>query len=107
MAKPFTVWIADQLASFERDGQSIAGYIDRPFVCHVDAENGADILQQALSVYKCSFGYPADGWQEFAAENGAYVFQVIAGHIPFNLIDINYDGYHADELENAFNMGTK
>lgn len=101
MKKPFTVWIADQVHTYQRDGREMQGYADRPFICHVDAVDASDIVDQALSVYKMSHGFPADGFDEFAAENGAYVHQVIAGHIPFNHIVFTYDGFHGDEADLA------
>lgn len=88
--KPFTVWIADQVLGD-------AGYTERPFICHVDAVNAAAIEAEALTVYRQSFGLPAEGWYQFAAENGAYVFQVIAGHIPLTSIVNNYDGISEDD----------
>lgn len=94
--KPFTVWIADQVSTYQRDGREMRGYADRPFICHVDAVDG-QIVDEALKVYKQSFGFPPDGWNEYAAENGAYVHQVIAGHIPFERIVFTYDGFHGDE----------
>lgn len=90
--KPFTVWIADQVSGDKN-------YTERPFICHVDAVNAADIYEAALAVYRQSFGFPAEGWLEFAAENGAYVFQVIAGHIPFECIANNYDGISEDDAK--------
>lgn len=88
--KPFTVWIADQVSGDKN-------YTERPFICHVDAVNAPDIYESALMVYRQSFGLPAEGWLEFAAENGAYVFQVIAGHIPLTSIVNNYDGFTSDD----------
>lgn len=99
MKKPFTVWIADQVTTYQQDGIEKSGYADRPFICHVDAVDASDIVDQALSVYKMSHGFPPDGWNEYAAENGAYVHQVIAGHIPFNHIVFTYDGFHGDEAD--------
>lgn len=94
---PFTVWISDDNTTWTRDGKENLGYAERPFICHVDAENAEDVVNLALRVYVNSFGYPSDGFLEFAAENGAYVHQVIAGHIPFESIIFEYDGYHGDE----------
>jgi hypothetical protein len=90
--KPFTVWIADQVLGDK-------GYTERPFICHINVENAAAIVAEALTVYRRSFGLPAEGWLEFAAENGAYVFQVIAGHIPFECIVNNYDGVSEDDTK--------
>lgn len=85
MKQKFTVWVADQISGDR-------GYADKPFICHIDAENEAAVVAEALTVYRQSFGLPAEGWYEFSAENGAYVFQVIAGHIPFENIVVDYDG---------------
>lgn len=95
--KPFTVFIHDK-------DTSASGYADRPFICHVDANCGADIESDALQVYRQAHGLPAEGWQEFADLNNAYVFMVIAGHIPFTSITLDYDGMDETTLTSAYAM---
>ena len=95
--KPFTVWIHDK-------DTSATGYADRPFICHVDAASGADIEREGLQVYRQVHGLPAEGWQEFADLNNAYVFQGIAGHIPFTSITLDYDGLSDTDLNAAYTM---
>jgi len=95
--RPFTVWIHDK-------DTSATGYADRPFICHVNANCGADIESDALQVYRQAHGLPAEGWQEFADLNNAYVFMVIAGHIPFTSITLDYDGLDETTLASAYAM---
>ena len=95
--KPFTVWIHDKDTSAD-------GYADRPFICHVDATSGAAIESEALQVYRQAHGLPAEGWKEYADLNGAYVFQVIAGHIAFTSIALDYDGICDTDLNAAYTM---
>lgn len=95
--KAFTVWVADQIAT--DCGGTIS---EQPFVCHVDAASGADIYAEALKAYRRKGGYPEEGWQQYAEACGAYVYQVVAGHVPFSALAINHDGYHPDELNEVF-----
>ena len=94
--KPFTVWISDQVFTENH-------YTETPFICHVVAATPEDIYSAAMKCYRASFGLPHEGWQGFAEQNGAYIWQVIHGHIPFNTIAVDFDGYHAVDLENVFN----
>lgn len=94
--KPFTVWISDQVYMENH-------YTETPFICHVVASRPEDIYSAAMKCYRASFGLPSEGWEEFANQNGAYIWQIIPGHIPFDNIAVNFDGYHPSDLETIFN----